>query len=46
MNWIAVYKTIAVCLVSIIIEAISATKSGVKWLEALYQTNHEPRQRS
>lgn len=31
MNWIALYKTIGLCLVSIIIEAISATKDGVKW---------------
>lgn len=31
MIWTALFKTIGVCLVSIIIEAISATKDGVKW---------------
>ena len=31
MIWMALYKTIGLCLVSIIIEAISATKEGMKW---------------
>jgi|SRR5688572_4441475 len=31
MIWIALLKTIGLCLVSIIIEAISATKEGIKW---------------
>lgn len=35
MIWTALFKTIGVCLVSIIIEAISATKEGVKWFGSL-----------
>lgn len=35
MIWAALLKTIGVCLVSIIIEAISATKDGVKWFGSL-----------
>ena len=35
MIWIALFKTIGLCLVSIIIEAISATKEGIKWFENL-----------
>ena len=31
MIWVALFKTIGLCLVSIIIEAISATKEGIKW---------------
>jgi|SRR5258705_8427450 len=35
MIWIAFMKTIVLCLVSLIIEAISATKEGVKWFGSL-----------
>jgi tryptophan-rich sensory protein len=35
MIWSALIKTILVCLVSIIIEAFSATKEGKKWFESL-----------
>jgi len=35
MIWPALIKTIGLCLVSIIIEAISATKEGKKWFEGL-----------
>jgi len=31
MIWIAFMKAMGICLVSLIIEAISATKEGVKW---------------
>ena len=39
MDWIALFKTIALCLVSILIEAASATKDGKKWFEDLKQPN-------
>ena len=35
MIWSALLKTIILCLVSVIIEAISATKKGRKWFEGL-----------
>jgi len=35
MEWTALLKTIALCLVSIVIEALSATKSGKLWFEQL-----------
>jgi tryptophan-rich sensory protein len=37
MDWIALLKTIGLCLISIIIEAASATKEGKKWFESLKQ---------
>jgi len=35
MEWTALLKTIVLCLISIFIEAISATKSGRSWFEQL-----------
>lgn len=35
MIWPALYKTLGVCFISIIIEAISATKEGKNWFENL-----------
>ena len=35
MEWSALLKTIALCLISIIIEVISATKEGKKWFDSL-----------
>lgn len=35
MDWMALIKTIALCLVSIIIEASSATKKGRTWFQQL-----------
>ena len=35
MDWIALLKTIGLCLVSIVIEALSATKKGKSWFEQL-----------
>lgn len=40
MDWIALLKTVALCLISIIIEAVSATKEGKKWFENLRQPNY------
>ena len=37
MNWTALLETIGLCLVSVIIEAISATNDGKKWFESLKQ---------
>ena len=37
MDWIALLKTIALCLISIVIEATSATKDGKTWFENLKQ---------
>lgn len=37
MDWIALLKTVGLCLISIIIEAVSATKDGKKWFEDLQQ---------
>lgn len=37
MDWSALFKTIALCLISIIIEAVSATKAGKQWFETLKQ---------
>lgn len=37
MDWIALVKTIGLCLVSIVIEAFSATREGKKWFENLRQ---------
>ena len=35
MDLIALLKTIALCLISIVIEAVSATKEGREWFESL-----------
>jgi|SRR5215831_6517765 len=37
MDWPALYKTLGLCLVSILIEAVSYTKSGKTWFESLSQ---------
>lgn len=37
MDWTALLKTVALCLISVIIEAVSATKNGKKWFENLRQ---------
>lgn len=40
MDWISLYKTIGLCLISIAIEAFSATKEGKVWFESLRQPKH------
>lgn len=40
MDWIALLKTVGLCLISIIIEAVSATKDGKKWFENLRQPKY------
>ena len=40
MDWSALIKTIVLCLISIIIEAVSATKDGKKWFENLKQPKY------
>lgn len=40
MDWPALYKTLGLCLVSILIEATSYTKSGKKWFEQLRQPRY------
>ena len=37
MDWTALLKTLGLCLISVIIEAVSATKDGKKWFESLKQ---------
>jgi len=37
MDWPALYKTIGLCLVSILIEAVSYTTSGKTWFQQLHQ---------
>jgi tryptophan-rich sensory protein len=37
MDWFALLKTLALCLISIIIEAVSVTKEGKSWFENLSQ---------
>src|SRR5882672_6522596 len=37
MDWTALLKTLGLCSISVIIEAISATKDGKKWFESLKQ---------
>jgi tryptophan-rich sensory protein len=37
MDWIALLKTIGLCLISIVIEAASTTKGGKQWFENLKQ---------
>jgi len=40
MDWIALFKTIVLCLVSIALEAVSATKDGKNWFENLRQPRY------
>lgn len=40
MDWPALYKTLALCLISILIEAASYTKSGKTWFEQLRQPRY------
>jgi tryptophan-rich sensory protein len=40
MDWIVLLKTIGLCLLSIFIEAISATKAGKLWFEGLQQPKY------
>ena len=35
MDWTALLKTVALCLISVMIEALSATKEGREWFEQL-----------
>lgn len=37
MDWTAFFKTIGLCLISIVIEAVSATKDGKQWFETRKQ---------
>lgn len=40
MDWPALFKTLGLCLVSILIEAASYTKSGKSWFEQLRQPRY------
>lgn len=40
MDWPALYKTLGLCLASILIEAASYTKSGKAWFEQLRQPRY------
>jgi len=40
MDWIALLKIVGICLISIIIEAVSATKEGKNWFENLKQPKY------
>lgn len=40
MDWPALYKTLGVCLVSVLIEAASYTRSGKVWFEQLRQPRY------
>ncbi len=40
MDWTALYKTLGLCLLSILIEAASYTKSGKLWFEHLRQPRY------
>ncbi len=40
MDWIALLKTVGLCSISIIIEAVSATKDEKKWFENLRQPKY------
>ena len=40
MDWIAIYKTVGLCLISVIIEVVSATKEGKNWFENLEQPKY------
>jgi tryptophan-rich sensory protein len=37
LDWIALFKTVGLCLISIVIEAMSVTKDGKNWFENLRQ---------
>lgn len=37
MDWTALFKTLGLCIISIVIEAVSATKDGKSWFESLKQ---------
>ena len=37
MNWTALTETIGLCLISVVIEAVSVTKTGKEWFESLKQ---------
>jgi tryptophan-rich sensory protein len=40
MNWTALLYTVLLCLISIIIEGVSATKDGKQWFESLKQPKY------
>src|SRR5258706_13103071 len=40
MDWSALYKTLGLCLVSILIEAASYTKNAKTWFEQLHQPRY------
>ena len=40
MDWIALLKTLGLCLISIIIELISYSKEGTTWFENLRQPKY------
>ena len=40
MDWTALYKTVGLCMISIVIEAVSATKEGKNWFEKLKQPRY------
>ena len=40
MDWTAIYKTVGLCLISVVIEIISATKEGKNWFENLEQPKY------
>lgn len=40
MDWIALFKTVGLCLISIIIEAVSVNNEGKKWFENLRQPKY------
>lgn len=40
MDWIALSKAVGLCLISIVLEAVSATKDGKKWFENLRQPTY------
>jgi translocator protein len=42
MDWLALLKATGVCLISISIEAISATKEGKQWFETLKRPKYSP----
>jgi tryptophan-rich sensory protein len=40
MNWTALIETVLLCLISIVIEGVSATKEGKQWFENLNQPKY------
>lgn len=40
MDWIALFKTIGLCLISILLETVSATQAGKAWFEQLRQPKY------